>query len=479
MQTVETGADVFYNKASCYYAGFCDTMNRWTIFAVIFCLFTTLGFGAAQQTNSLVWHNADGSVDADLHGEALLPLLKNISAQTGWHIFVEPGASHSASTTFKNLPAGDALKRLLGDLNFALVPKVNSPSELYVFITTMKNARRQVVVAAPAKHVPNELLVKLKPGADIKALAKILGAKVTGQMDKYGVYRLQFADANATDAALSQLQSNSDVQAVDYNYYFDVPPEPQSISPGSTTASPLSLQLSPPPPSGKTIVGLIDTDVQSLGPNLDQFMLKQIDVADGTPSDSGITHGTAMAYAILQAIQSASGSSSTSVQIQPVNVYSGSGEQTTSWDVALGIQQAVDAGATVLNMSLGSSGDSSVLDGVVAEAAKDGITMFAAAGNTPLNAPYYPAADAGVIAVTALSQPGQIAPYANVWNDPSMIALPGTGIVYYNGVPWEVQGTSYSTAIATGADVGNSNSHGWTQPQTRSALIGHFTVPKQ
>jgi Subtilase family len=454
-------------------------MNRWIIFVAVFCVSIAPGFGAAPQTNSLVWHKAGGSVDADLHGEALFPLLKNISAQTGWHIFVEPGATHTASTTFKNLPAGDALKRMLGDLNFALVPKVNSPSELYVFITTMKNATRQVVAAAPAKHVPNELLVKLKPGTDIKALAKILGAKVTGEMDKYGVYRLQFDDANATDAALSQLQSNSDVQAVDYNNYFDPAPQPQSISPGSTTASPLSLQLNPPPASGKTIIGLIDTDVQSLGANLNQFILPQINVADGTSSDSGINHGTAMAYTILQAIEGASGSSGTSVQIQPVNVYGASGEQTTSWDVAQGIQQAVNAGATILNMSLGSSGDSSVLDYVVGEAAKDGITMFAAAGNTPTDAPYYPAADSGVIPVTALSQQGQIASYANVWNDPSMIALPGTGIVYYNGVPWVVQGTSTSTAFATGAFVGNMFNHGWTPQQTISAMEGHFTVPKQ
>jgi thermitase len=223
---------------------------------------------------------------------------------------------------------------------------------------------------------------------------------------------------------------------------------------------------------------LIDTDVQSLGANLNQFILPQIDVASGTPPDSGMDHGTAMAYTILQALESSSGSSSTSIEIQPVNVYGGSDEQTTSWNVALGIQQAVDAGATVLNMSLGSSGDSSVLDSVVAQAAQDGITMFAAAGNTPIDAPYYPAADPGVIPVTALSQPGQIASYANVWNDPSMIALPGTGIVYFNGQPWVVQGTSLSTAMATGADVGNSTAHGWTQAQTTSALINHFTVPK-
>ncbi|HTR43886.1 MAG TPA: hypothetical protein VMH87_19925, partial [Pseudomonadales bacterium] len=242
-------------------------MNGRIKLCAILCLSTALSFGAVAQTNSLVWHKADGLVDANIHHEALLPLLRSISVETGWHIYVEPGTSHTASTTFKKLPAGDALKRLLGDLNFALVPKADGASDLYVFVTAMKNATRQVVAPAAAKHIPNELLVRLKPGTDIDALAKILGAKVTGKLDKYGVYRLEFADADATDSALSQLQNNSDVQAVDYNYSFDPPPTTQSGSPGG--GSSLSLQLSPPPSSGKTIVGLIDTsmDAQSLGPD--------------------------------------------------------------------------------------------------------------------------------------------------------------------------------------------------------------------
>jgi hypothetical protein len=452
-------------------------MNRWLKFAAIFCVSIALSFGATGQTNSLVWHKADGLVDADIHGEPLLPLLRNISAQTGWHIFVEPGAAHIVSTTFKKLPTGAALKMLLGDLNFAFVPKADTAPELYVFITTMKNATRQVVVPAPAKHVPNQLLVKLKSGTDINALAKILGAKVTGHLDKYGVYRLEFADASAADSALSQLQNNSDVQAVDYNYYFDPPPVAQGTSPGA--GSSLSLQLNPPPDSGKTIVGLIDTSVnaQSLGSDAAQFILPQINVADGASSDSGPTHGSAMASLILQGIQGST-SGSTSVQIQPVNVY-GSSETTTSWDVAQGVQAAVNAGANILNMSLGSTGDSSVLDAVLESAAKDGIVSFAATGNTPMNAPYYPAADPGVIPVTALGQPGQIASYANVWSDPIMIALPGTGEFFYGGQNWVVQGTSTSTAFATGAFIGNMFTHAWTPQQTISAMEGHFTVPKQ
>ena len=143
---------------------------------------------------------------------------------------------------------------LFGDLNFALVPRTNAAWRLYVFTTKMQNATR--LVRAPgttaAKHVPNELLVKLKSGADIDALARLLGAKFIGRNDKLGIYRLQFGDAAATDAALGQLQNNSDVADVDCNYYFDPPTTPQLLS--SAPIPPLSLQLNPPGDSGRVII---------------------------------------------------------------------------------------------------------------------------------------------------------------------------------------------------------------------------------
>lgn len=457
-------------------------MNHLRKFAAILYIVVAFGFIAGAQTNSLSWNNTNGMVNADIHGEALLPVLQTLAAQTGWHIFLEPGTTRKVSTRFSELPAGHALKMLLGDLNFALVPKFDGPSQLYIFRTEMKNATRLVVAKKPARRVPNELLVKVKSGTDINALAKILGAKVTGKLDKYGVYQLQFADAAATDAALADLQNNSDVQAVDYNYYFDPPPTAEPVSSGGAT--PLSLQLNPPASSGKVIVGLVDTSVNasSLGSDASQFILPQINAVDSTASsDSGPTHGTAMAAQLLQTIQSiqnASGNNSTSVQIQPVNVYSSSDEQTTSWDVAEGLTAAINAGATIVNMSLGSSGDSSVLDAVIAEGAKDGITMFAASGNTPMDAPYYPAADPGVTPVTALGQPGQLASYANIWPDSSMIALPGTGAFNYDGQSWVVQGTSTSTAIASGIYSAYA-ANGWNASQIEAAMAKKFPVPAQ
>src|SRR5277367_1296955 len=107
----------------------------------IFCLLLAFSLRASgAETNLLVWHKGGERVDADVRGEPLWPLLQSVAGQTGWRIYVEPGAAHTASAKFKNLQAGDALKMLLGDLNFALVPQSNSPAHLYVFSSEVQNA---------------------------------------------------------------------------------------------------------------------------------------------------------------------------------------------------------------------------------------------------------------------------------------------------------------------------------------------------
>ena len=440
------------------------------LLSAMLCLSTS-----AADTNLLIWHKAANRVDADIRGEPLWPLLETIARETGWRIYVEPGTTRSASAKFKDLPSDDALRMLLGDLNFARVPRTNAASQLYVFRTMMQNATRLVrATNAPAKHVPNELLVKLKPGVNIDDLAKLLGAKVVGRMDKLGIYRLQFDDGTATDVALGKLQNNSDVAEVDYNYYFDPPPSAQSLA--NAPVGPLSLKLNPPGDSGRVIVGLLDTAVQPLDGSLNDFLRKQLSVAGDAPANSSdVTHGTAMAYTILQAIAAAEQGSS-SAQIQPVDVY-GPNPATTSWDVALGVQSAVNNGATVLNMSLGSTGDSSILDDVILSAEKDGVVIFAAAGNQSVSTPTYPAATPGVIAVTAL-QNGQIAPYADFGSFVSL-AFPGNNVVYWGSQAYMVVGTSVSTATATGVAAGNKIALGASWGQIESAMQQKFAVPNK
>ncbi len=441
-----------------------------------FCLIFALGClnVLAAEPDSIVWHRSADRVDADVHSLSLSNLLEQITVQTGWQVYVEPGTARIASTKFKNLPTGEALRMLFGDLNFALVLQTNAGPHLYVFTTRMENATQRVRASKRTvpKHVPNELLVKLKPGVNPDAFARMYGAKIVGRMDKLGIYRLQFADAASADAALGGLQNSTDVSDVDYNYYFDPPPAAQALA--SASLPPVNLQLNPPGSSGRVIVGLVDTSVQSLDGSLNQFLLKQLSVAgDASAGSSDISHGTAMAETILRAMGIA-GQGATSAQILPVDVY-GSSATTTSWNVALGIQAAVNGGATVLNLSLGSSGDNSILDGMVQQAIGDGILIFAAAGNQPVSTATYPAAIPGVMAVTA-TQNGKLAPYADYGSFVDL-AAPGNSVVYLGNQPWFVQGTSVSSAYMTGIAAGTrtATGQGWTQ--IANSLRQNFPVP--
>lgn len=436
---------------------------------------------AAGAPSSVVWNTPADQVSADVHDEALWPLLEDIAHQTGWHVFVEPDTDRNVDVKFTNLASGDALRKLLGDLNFAFVPKTNEASQLYVFRTRMENATRRVLVthtvakSRPQKHVPNQLVVKLKPGADIDALAKSIGAKVVGRDDKLGIYLLEFPDAAATDAALADLKGNSAVAAVEYDYIYDAPPAPQ-VFPNASGAPP-SLTLDPTSSGDpcNPVIGLIDTAIQPSGTALDQFMLKPISVVGNAGASSlGITHATAMYQTILNAISQSSGGH-TGAKILPVQVFDDS-ESASTWNVALGVQAAVNNGATVLNMSLGGTSDSPVLDDIIQQAVAKGIVVFAAAGNQPVSTPTYPAALPGVNSVTALSAPGQLASYAN-FGSFSSLALPGTSVVYQGGLGWVVQGTSPATANATGVAVGTKsvNCAGWSQ--IINAMQAKFQVP--
>ena len=340
---------------------------------------------------SLNWNTKQNRISADIDGSELLDVLERIASATGWNVYVEPTAKRAVSAKFANLPPGQALPLLLGDLNFALVPETNSPSRLYVFQTARKNATQLVAPAksAAAKPIPNELIVRLKPGANIDEIARLLGAKVIGRIDGLNAYRLQFDDETAATSARQDLASNSDVESVDSNYSMDRPPSAMPAS-GSPMPPP-HLELKPPPESGRVIVGLVDTAVQPLGNDLDKFMLKQLSVAGDSQLDpSSPSHGTSMAETLLRSLAEITKGSS-SVQILPVDVY-GPNASTSTFDVAKGIQAIINGGAKIVNLSLGSEGDSAFLHDLIREAAAKNIVFIGAAGNTPVTTAFYPAA---------------------------------------------------------------------------------------
>ncbi len=431
----------------------CCLVGCFTICLAIF-LFARL---AAAATDSLVWHSSQDRVDADINSMDLTAFLEKVSAATGWKIFLDPGASHVASAKFKSLPTGEALRALLGDLNFVVVRPPNARIQLYVFRTSQQQATR-LIIAPPKKRaqpIPNQLVVRLKPNSKTKIddLARALGAKIIGRMDAQNAYLLQFDDPAATQAARDQLADNPDVAGIDSNYPVEPPPALDPLQ-GSSP----DLKLNPITNNGncQLVVGLIDTPIQPLNANLSQFLQPAIHVAGASQvPTTQITHGTAMAETIMDALQAKTGGN-TSVKILPVDVY-GNGETTTTFDVANGIVQAVNNGANIINLSLGSTGDSQVLHDTINQVIQQGIPIYAAAGNEPVTTPTYPAAYPGVVAVTATDASGQIAPYANRGSFVDM-AITGDNVVPFDGQSWLVEGTSTSTAFASGMAAGLADS---------------------
>src|SRR3954462_3275774 len=94
----------------------------------------------ASGKDSLVWQQDKNTVSAESSTWDLNQLLENVAEATGWKVYVEPDTKRTISTKFRQRTPGDALKLLLGDLSFALLPQKNEPSKLYVFRTSVGEA---------------------------------------------------------------------------------------------------------------------------------------------------------------------------------------------------------------------------------------------------------------------------------------------------------------------------------------------------
>ena len=116
------------------------------------------------------------------------------------------------------------------------------------------------------------------------------------------------------------------------------------------------------------------------------------------------------------------------------------------FQLAEAIIYATDQGANVINMSLGTSEDSELLDEITNRATARGVMVVAAAGNLGSKERQYPAASSCVLAITAVNEKQQKADFANYgsWLD---LAAPGVGI--YSTLPPSGYGTWSGTSMAT------------------------------
>ena len=175
--------------------------------------------------------------------------------------------------------------------------------------------------------------------------------------------------------------------------------------------------------------------------------LKHVDLlGDGSPLDG---HGTAMASLIGGSKEPADGVAP-GVKLMDIRVADSKGVSNTAL-VSDGIMRAVDEGAQVINISLGSMQDPLILRRAVEYAIAHNVVVVAAAGNEQMTRLSFPAGIPGVISVGAVDAKGVQAYFSNS-GDNLVISAPGVGVVsaYPNNQMVIGSGTSQATAITSG-----------------------------
>ena len=329
------------------------------------------------------------------------------------------------------------------------------------------------------EFVRGEVIVKFKGGSvQTSDLARRLTPQQLAQarpLRHVHAVRLKVnAGAELTTAA--QFKSMPDVEYAEPNYIahaVETPNDPYfSQQWGLTTINaPQAWDISHG--SSGVTVAIVDTGIDGTHPDLTGRVLAGYDfVSDrslsaGADSDDN-EHGTHVSGIVAASTGNGVGVAGVAwtASLLPVKVLDSSGSGTYS-AVADGIEYAADNGAKVINLSLGGSADSSVLDDAVNYAHAAGCLVVAAAGNSGSDAPFYPAACPNVMAVAATTSDGSVAYYSNYGSFLSVAApgdyilstLPGGGYGYLSGTSMAAPHVSGLAALAWAVCPHDSNDH--------------------
>ncbi len=319
----------------------------------------------------------------------------------------------------------------------------------------------------------DQAIVRLDAGSDPNAFASQYGATVLRVIPPANIVLLSVNFDSNNPNALDDLfddpsvvwgERNFSAQAPEGRprYFFvSIDDTPQLVSEPSL---PSELAYTPEAScvSGESVVvAVLDTGIDAnhpaLAPNIlpngvnmvdntfDQRDVGNVLDDDGDGQiDEMVGHGTHIAGAILQVAPDAS--------ILPIKVLNSDGVG-DAFFVTSGIFYAVEQGADVINLSLGSTFDSRAIQDAIDFASGEGVVIVAAVGNGNTAEPVeYPASLDSVISVAALDADSNKAEYSN-FNSQVDISAPGSDVAssYPDGHFATASGTSMATSIVTGS----------------------------
>ena len=177
--------------------------------------------------------------------------------------------------------------------------------------------------------------------------------------------------------------------------------------------------------SGSVTVAVIDSGVaehSQILPRIPRYGFDYVD-SDDDPTNDGTGHGTHVAGIIVDCTPSLP------VYILPIRILNDNGGGRIA-NAVNAIDEAVEAGCPIINLSLVSQSTSEALDDAVTRAVARGVTVVAAAGNNGSDVSNYSPVHLhtnGLIVVGAVSSNGTVASYSNYGSSVDVYAY-GTGI---------------------------------------------------
>jgi subtilisin family serine protease len=193
----------------------------------------------------------------------------------------------------------------------------------------------------------------------------------------------------------------------------------------------------------RVLVAIIDSEIDRAHPDLAGAITASFNAASA--AEPAHSHGTGMAGAI--AAHRTMLGTAPRVGLLTVRAFSATANSAegTTFNILKGLDWAADQGARVVNMSFAGPPDPRLRD-ALQKANNRGMVLIAAVGNAgPNSPPLYPAADPGVIAVTATDSRDAVFSGANRGN---YIAVAAPGVDVFAPAPNGAYQLSTGTSIA-------------------------------
>jgi hypothetical protein len=327
--------------------------------------------------------------------------------------------------------------------------------------------------------IPNQRVIVFKDKAALEAFLKKLGNRVNllGRLDKLNALLVGFGNEGDLFGLLDRSEETG------FIYPVNIPEFGTGVQEGAAALNNGLLDwLGVTGDNSLWGIGvkiaILDTGIADHA--VFRNAIERINLVPLSPDLNG--HGTAVATLIFSenslAPGIAPGATPLSIRIADDNGSS------NSFLIAQGIIAAVDAGAQIINISLGGSGQSGLVDSALAYAKQAGVVVVAAAGNSGTAGVMQPAASPSVIAVGAVDAKNQHMTFSTTGSEVA-ISAPGyaVNVAYPDNQAAVVSGTSFSSPIVAGTIAATMSNTGFQKlsataaASTMNASLNDIGVP--